>query len=63
MSRRERKTMITRDQPDLSLSRQCRLLSISRSSFYYAPKGESAENLALLRRISARFAGLSPFGA
>ncbi len=55
MSRGERKTMITRDQPDLSLSRQCRLLSISRSSFYYAPKGESAENLALMRRIDELF--------
>ena len=51
MSRWERKAMIVRDRPELSLSRQCRLLSISRSSFYYAPKGESAENLALMRRI------------
>ena len=38
MSRVERNAMITRERPDLSLSRQCRLLSISRSSFYYAPK-------------------------
>ena len=28
MSRGERKAMITRDAPELSLSRQCRLLSI-----------------------------------
>jgi putative transposase len=55
MSRGERKAMITRDHPDLSLSRQCRLLSISRSSFYYAPKGESPENLALMRRIDGLF--------
>ncbi len=46
MSREERKTTILRHHPDLSLSRQCRLLSIGRSSFYYAPKGESPENLA-----------------
>ena len=39
MSRGERKAMITRDAPELSLSRQCRLLSIGRSSFYYAPRG------------------------
>ena len=38
MSRVERKAMILRDHPDLSLSRQCRLLTISRSSFYYAPR-------------------------
>ena len=51
MSREERKAMIASDAPGLSLSRQCRLLSLSRSSFYYAPKGESAANLALMRRI------------
>jgi len=51
MSREERKAMIAPDRPGLSLSHQCRLLSIGRSSFYYAPKGESAENLTLMRRI------------
>ncbi len=55
MSRVERKAMIQRDQPGLSLSRQCEILSISRSSFYYAPKGESVENLALMRRIDELF--------
>ncbi len=55
MSRRERKAMIRRDHPVLSLSRQCDILSISRSSFYYVPKGESAENLALMRRIDELF--------
>ena len=38
MSRGERKAMISRGRPGLSLSRQCRLLMISRSSFYYAPR-------------------------
>jgi putative transposase len=47
--------MIASDRPGLSLSRQCRLLSIGRSSFYYAPKGESPENLALMRRIDELF--------
>ena len=55
MSRVERKAMIQRDQPGLSLSRQCKILSISRSSFYSPPKGESAENLALMRRIDELF--------
>ncbi len=55
MSRGERKAMIRRDRPDLSLSRQCRLLRISRSSFYYAPKGESPKTLALMRRIDELF--------
>jgi len=47
--------MIKRDHPGLSLSHQCRLLSISRSSYYYQAKGESPENLALMRRIDALF--------
>jgi len=55
MSRGERKRMISRDHPGLSLSRQCQVLAISRSSFYYTPKGESAENLALMRRIDELF--------
>ncbi len=55
MSRGERKAMVVRDHPDLSLSRQCRLVSISRSSFYHEPKGESVESLALMRRIDELF--------
>ena len=47
--------MVVRGHPALSLSRQCRLLSIGRSSLYYEPKGESAETLALMRRIDALF--------
>ncbi len=55
MSRGERQAMIRRDHPGLSLSRRCRVLAIGRSSFYYAPKGESLENLALMRRIDELF--------
>ena len=55
MSRGKRKAMISRDHPDLSLSRQCQVLSISRSSFYYELKGESPENLSLMRRIDELF--------
>ncbi len=47
--------MVKRDHPSLSLSRQCRLLSIGRSSLYYEPKGENAETLALMRRIDEMF--------
>ena len=47
--------MIERGNPNLSITRQCRILSISRSSFYYAAKGESEANLALMRRIDELF--------
>ena len=55
MSRGERKAMIVRDHPDLSVSRQCGILSIGRSSFYYRAQGESAGNLALMRRLDELF--------
>ena len=37
--------------PQLSLQRQCELIGIARSGFYYEPVPESAENLALMRRL------------
>jgi putative transposase len=35
----------------LSVARQCELLGLARSSVYYEPRPESAENLRLLRRL------------
>ena len=37
--------------PELSIRRQCELVGISRSGFYYEPVPESPENLALMRRL------------
>ena len=37
--------------PELSLERQCELVGISRSGFYYEPVPESEANLALMRRL------------
>ena len=39
----------------LSLTRQCRLVSIARSSFYYEGKDESLFNVQLRRRIDEQF--------
>ena len=46
--------MVRRDQ-DLSVRRQCKLLSLARSGFYYSPKGESAENLKFMEIIDKQF--------
>ena len=43
--------MVTRDYPSLSVSRQCRLLEVSRSTLYYRSAAHSAQTLALMRRI------------
>ena len=37
--------------PELSVERQCELVGISRSGFYYEPVPESQENLAMMRRL------------
>ena len=47
--------MIEADHPELSITRQCRLLSIARSSYYRMSAGESEANLALMRLIDAQF--------
>ena len=47
--------MIERNHPKLSVGVQCRLLSISRSSFYYAPQGETALNLDLMLKVDKQF--------
>ena len=54
--------MVERKHPRLSIKKQCRLLSISRSSFYHVPKGESVENLALMAQIDRQFLDTPFFG-
>ena len=54
---------MVRDQPSLSLSPRCRLLSIGRSSLHYKPKGESAETLALMRQIDQPYLKHPFYGA
>jgi putative transposase len=55
MSVERRRQMIEREHARLSIAAQCRLVSISRSSFYYAPAPETAETLALMAVIDASF--------
>ncbi len=39
----------------MSVVQQCGLLELSRSTFYYRPRGENAYNLALMRLIDEQF--------
>jgi putative transposase len=39
----------------VSVVRQCELLGLARSTWYYEPVGESPENLALMRRIDQQY--------
>ena len=51
----DRSHLIEPTHPQLSISQQCSLLSIPRSSYYYQPVGESAANLALMLRLDKLF--------
>ena len=47
----------------LSIAAQCRLLSISRSSYYYAPVPETDETLALMAAIDTVFMDCPWYGS
>ena len=55
--------MIEPEHPKLSIARQCKLVSISRSGFYYRPAGETPLNLELMRLIDAQFLETPWYGA
>jgi putative transposase len=45
------RALIETEHPELSVTRQCELLGLARSSFYYQPAVVSAEQLALMRDL------------
>jgi putative transposase len=47
--------MIEVGHPEISIRRQCELLGLNRSSYYYIPGTESSENLALMRWIDEQY--------
>jgi putative transposase len=55
MSGDRRKALISVEYPRLSVVQQCELVDISRSSYYYTPRGESEFNLELMGEIDRQF--------
>jgi putative transposase len=49
--------------PALSVRRQCELLGLNRSSLYYEPAGETAENLRLMRKIDEQYTACPFYGS
>ncbi len=47
--------MIETNHPLLSVRRHCELLGLNRSTLYYQPAGESAENLHLMRLLDEQY--------
>lgn len=52
-----------KEHPDLSVRRQCSLLSLARSTLYCQPRGESAENLKFMEIIDRQFLETPWYGA
>ena len=55
--------MLEPDHASLSVRRQCELLGLPRSTAYYAPIPESAENLELMREIDAVYMDEPSYGS
>jgi putative transposase len=55
--------LVEPNHPQLSISRQCELLGLGRSSFYYQLATESAENLELMRLIDKQYTDCPYFGS
>lgn len=47
----------------MTIARQCELLELPRSTRYYLPQGESAENLALMRRLDEQYLATPFYGS
>jgi putative transposase len=54
---------IEREHPMISISRQCDLVDLSRSSFYYRSLGEDEYNLHLMRLLDEQFTRTPFYGA
>jgi putative transposase len=55
MSVDARRDLIDPDDPEIGIARQCLLLDLPRSTYYYEPAHETPENLALMRLIDQEY--------
>ena len=55
--------MIDPDHPRLPVVRQCTLVALSRSTYYYAPRGERAFNRQVMRCIDEQFLATPWYGS
>jgi transposase-like protein len=52
---KDKRSLIDKEHKRLSIKRQCELLGLNRSSYYFKPKGFSPEDYAIMRRMDEIF--------
>jgi len=60
---KERSEMIKSSNTELSITKQCKLLGVSRSTYYYQPLSESPYNLALMDLIDKKYMDMPSYGS
>ncbi len=52
MSVMEKRGLVSPEYPELSVSAQCKLIGLQRSSYYFKPRGQSLLNQRLMNRAA-----------
>ncbi|MEM6699848.1 MAG: IS3 family transposase [Bacteroidota bacterium] len=56
------RSLVGKEESGISIKRQCELLGLSRSSYYYEPIGESEENLLYMRLMDEQYLDTPYYG-
>jgi putative transposase len=62
MTTMEKRELIAPEYSDLSVSAQCELIGLQRSSYYFRPKGLSAINQHIMKEIDRKFLNCPFYG-
>ena len=62
-STKDKRPWIDATHPRLTVRQQCELLGVPRSTFYYQPQPEGADNLRLMRQLDELYLKCPFFGA
>lgn len=60
---KERKEMIDKNDKEMSINKQCEVLSVHKSSLYYEPVGEKEENLKIMQLLDKQYFETPFYGA
>ncbi len=60
---KERKLMVEKSDKEMSISKQCEVLSVHKSGLYYEPVGEKEENLKMMELLDKQYFETPFYGA